>query len=286
MLIIVSIFALQIESKMERVSPKTKFVDFNLDVLFLIFDNLEFAELLNIAQTNSKLHPVGAEVFSHKYGDYEIQMLTATNQYRGEEMCEISDEKKFIKIFDYRTILRVLKYFGIVIKKAHTNNNEMRDDRSREINKMLNQHAIASLTHLDLHYIKSDTLKQFSIPFEQVEDLTIKFGIELKKNKLTGNIKSFNQLFPNLKRLTIGFFVDVDYTFIDYKLQNLEYLDIETARQACGEGTYQLIKSFLLKNPGIRSIELKYFPDDMLIFIHEHFKYLESLTVKKKNLPF
>lgn len=210
-----------VASKMERVAFPTKITDLNFDVIFVMFDNLEFAELLNIAQAHSKLQFIAKKIFVRKYGEYKIQAREANNHYRGEEECEISEEGKYIKIYEYQTILETLKVFGSVIRKVHINNNSIEKDRLRKINRLINQHAAASLTHFNLHFIKNDTLQQLYVPFVKVENLVMHIDKEL-----SANIKSLDQMFPNLKKLKILFYIDVDCNFIDCAMPYLEHLNV------------------------------------------------------------
>lgn len=250
---------------------KTKFVDLNFDVLYLIIDQFELAELTIIAQSNA-YHSMASDIFRLKYHDYNIQFSDIGYRDPGNYHIHVNDDGngKCIAIVDHDFGVEILKLFGNVIKRVYIQNHSNNPLHSTNINRMVNQVGSESITHLDLSYIKRDTLQQFAKPFNDVEEL----HLTNSQLELTYPIIPFNRLFPNLKRAEFRLNTNLEYKFIDCNLPNLVELEMYSGHQ-----TEFQCERLIRKNPQIRKLKVWSFANDYARTINELLPELESLTL-------
>lgn len=158
-----------------------KLTDLNFDVLRIIFDQLDFPKLINASATNSKLNTIAEAAFRHKYRDYEIRIVSASEE--------------FVDVPYSGWIENVFKYAGKWVGKIM-----IQDQKSRQISKIVNEivnkYTFETLIELDLRFIKNDTFEQFKVPFNAVEVLTFLVG----EKRFNADMQPLNQIFPKLRR--------------------------------------------------------------------------------------
>lgn len=257
-----------------KAKARTNLLDLNDDVLYLIFNEFEFAELLNITEVNRILAAFASETFRQKYREYQVDIMGCDVYAKKRGKFFIDDKRKVIELRDYEVKLIVLKNFMNGVHKLHIDNNFIEGNESVEMNKLVNKFGYEALTHLNLGSIQDDALQQYTIPFDQVEDLSCIIYL----SRGTTKIMPFNQLFPKLRRLSINLDFNADYSFIDCEFSELEYLDIivTEASWSCGQSQ---IEGMLQKNPQIKSIEIINFPHDFVEFISKWLPNVENLTL-------
>lgn len=169
---------------------KTKFNNLDDDVLYIIFNDFQFDDLLSVAEAKPDFTCVASQIFGQKYQNYNF-VVGRLDQEKFEEKVRI----KYFIINDCKMALNTLRYFGNNIKKLEVDNRKLSDDQSRNISKFVNNYASASLTHIYLNKAKEDTFSQFKKPFENV--VVLRCSIERGQS---GEILSFNEMFPKLQR--------------------------------------------------------------------------------------
>lgn len=126
-------------------------------------------------------------------------------------------------------------------------------------------------------YIAEDFTKDIlrrrrcSTPFPEVEYLNVNI------KEVTGDIGSFGQLFPKLRGLSLVLESDIDCSFIDCDLPQLEHLYIRLTNDS--RQCIDQIEQFMRKNGQIKSIELSEFPHNFVKVISEVLPIIENLTI-------
>lgn len=132
---------------------------------------------------------------------------------------------------------------------------------------------------LNLGEIYEDTLKQFTEPLKYVEDLS--FSVVDVVDVRTGPL-ALNQVFPNLRRLTLKLDSDVDYTFLGCHFPHLDELNVMLSDYSL-ERINQIAELFR-KNPQIRSFKPFYFPKHYAKVISKLLPNLENLSLQKLEI--
>lgn len=152
----------------------------------------------------------------------------------------------FEMISNSRTIAYTLKHFGKYLKKLL----------------------------IDYNHNGFTALDKLKVTFEQVEEITC----TISKN--FNETKSWNQQYPNLRRLKLNLFVKIDISFINCKLPHLEYLSLKFFDLDIYSGDTKLqIEEMIEKNPTIRGMEVYNFYPGFLMMLDQKLPNLENLTL-------
>lgn len=242
------------------------------DVLLLIFDVLDFDDLIYMGATNTKFNTIAEMVFHQRYPNYEIRIIGA-GEYRGSKKFHVAKKyEKFIEIAESEWIEDVFKYAGKWIQKLSIQSHKMQNPK--RIYEIVNKYTSESLPHLDLRWIKNDTFNSFAMPFNALEEL----HFLVDEEKPSANMQPLNQIFPKLRRMSVSLNTDLDYNCLDSDFQHLEHLETYIKSSDSSKQKMQF-ESLLHKNPQIRSINLWNFPNNYVITINKLLPKLENLTL-------
>lgn len=254
-----------VQNRNER--TKLKLIDLNFDVLFLIFEHIDTLDMLSMVEICPKLTPIAATIFRGKYQKVEVADAFTTDIFKPQ----FEDKNnKSTRIRNYELILRTLQTFGHVIKHLKLDGMAIVfRERKLTIMQFINKYTSESLTTLKIHYIKEDALAQFTIPFENVRELSVKIDIL----GLEVNVLPLSQIFPKLKKLTMHIQVDLfvknlDLSFIDCEFSQLEYVYLIIGKRV--EQRRDQIVSFLGNNSQVQ--HFKFFSETPILSdnqIHE-----------------
>lgn len=253
---------------------KTKFTDLNADCLFLIFDQLELTDWMNVAQINREFLPIVSYMFRQKYSGYIIAISDTKREWY-EKPCSIRKSSKYIFIKDYQLALNILKYFGNNIRNLSIRNpSKYNFTPHREnwatINQVMNKYGSESISKLLLGRISKELWSQFSVPFKNLELLDIEIETDTDGMKL-------NWLCPKLKQLRLNLVYNGNCDFIDCAMPYLEHLYIEYP-QPSGDQRDQII-DFFRKNPQIRNVDVRNTTPDIVKVISEYLPNIENLKL-------
>lgn len=248
-----------------RVIEITDFSKLNDDVLHIVCNQLDLAELFNMAKTDLRLNSIAKSAYHRRFRNHQIAIVRTDDRHDKFRIISTS-----IEIRDFKTAENILQQFGNSIQNLYIANFNLDDNYSAAINKMISKPVSGSLIHLDLGVIKSDTLDQFIEPFAKVEELSC----SIRTNSIATNIRPFGELFPNLRKLQILLRFDLDYKFLDCEMPHLEDIDVTINTH---DITRQL-DGFFQKNPQIRSINVHSFPADYVQVISKLLPNLEKLN--------
>lgn len=286
---------------------KTKFTDLCADIIFLIFEELDLYSLLNAAHTNQQLSFFAADTFRRKFGDKTVVIgsLTCPDHYYDDSDDDSSLEgigfeilSKVFNIFDWKSpeatiipemvygdiievkdvelSLKLLKIFGIAIRKLRIYYRYLNSNQSMVVSQFINQFCAESLVHFEVSHCNGNTLNRMTRPFEKLESAYFAHQLD----KMESSQFSFDKLFPNLRRLSLGFVKDLNERYIDCHLPNLKHFHLHMGFGETSQKSRTLEKKFerfIRKNPQIESIFLRNLSYQFLSILNVLLPNLKSL---------
>lgn len=254
---------------------KIKLADVVLDVLLMIFEQLELTELINMAATHSNFDQIAETVFHHRYPHYKIRIVKSFFINNGKTInYQVEDGDSCIEFPDSKLVDDLFKYAGKWIQRLAIKSDEFTEDRLKSINGLINKYTSESVIQLDLRFVFKDSFGDFMVPFKNVEHLM--FGV--LQGIPSANMMPLNELFPKLRRLEMRLYRDFDHNLLDYKFPHLEHLTVELNNFDTKKRIKQ-IECLLRKNPQIRSIKLLDYPKNYIKVIENMFINLENMTL-------
>lgn len=268
---------------------RTNFCNINVDCMLLIFEEMDFASLLNIAQTNKHISAIAVDVFRRKfsnkmiliedYSDLPKQIDIFSNNWNwfgqlpkeitsGQETYFVSNDQ--IRITDRQLILSTLKYFGSVIKKLKITYADADLIESKLITRYINKYCSSSLTELQLDNCAGSVLKHMKRPFKNVEHLTF----DQRLLEISSDTPLMNETFPNLQRLSLLDLSEFSSQYPGCHLPRLIHLDLNMNDLRDESNVIKVIES----NPHVRSINLRSISPKILEIISKMQPNLQNLT--------
>lgn len=256
---------------------RTKFTGIIEDVMRLIIQEIpDLIDLLNLAEGHPSITFLVGEAIRQKYSRYETEIWFANDDDSSQLKVNIDPYEKRVQILNYRLSLTMLKCFGWAMKRLTISNHaihESRENRSANIISYVSTYASDSLVDLNLGIIKKGTLTQLKKSFPAIETLRLVITTDQ-----IGSILPFNELFPQLRRLILTSGNEIDVSFIDCSLPNLEHLSINIFLTTVKKPNSQ-IEGLIGKNPQLRTLEFTFFPDDYISTVNKFLPNLESLSL-------
>lgn len=187
----------------------------NMDVLSIIFDQLDLKDLITMIDVYPMyhIHSLAVRTFRGKYKNYKVYLRRNKSKsfLNRRQLLTVFTHKKCINIINFELFTDTLKYFGGEIEYLRIRNGLLEHNVSCIVSQVINEYESESLLSIDLGKIKEDTLEQFSTPFYALKTLSLIVGNGQYKN---GSL-AFNQLFPILNRLKLDVYdANGDYAFI------------------------------------------------------------------------
>lgn len=248
---------------------KTTFIELNGDVLFLIFEQFDFMEILNLVEAIPMISPIGAEIFRKR--KYEVEIDFGHSDYP-------RSTKLYNRLIFSNTsiISNTLKGLGRGIQRLKIQNWRSKPVSSN-INGLINQYTSDSLAFLQIFNIDENSFVNFTLPFSELDELEIVFPNLKGVVNLT---MPLNQLFPKLRRL----FMDLhdDAKFIDCKFSKLEHVAIRFKNVQWNN--WNNVRNFVKKNAQIKSAIFWRLPIGSLRTINKYWPNLENLTINLTDI--
>lgn len=298
---------------------KFKFTDLNVDCAFLILQQLDFDNLLNVAQVNQHLSALAAAIFRRKYSHLQVQVQ---NNFKHPDIDKPHIWVAGLKI-DTNTVAEALEFFGIIDKNRTQEKHDRKpfyrsyvDNINLQLlsyDTILNTfkhfgHLITKLKFDYRHYSQNpaflakfmgDLISNYSveslieIEFHGVRNETMEFiTVPLNnvqeatfKDKFYGSsrILPLNELFPYLRRLTCDFTYGGSLDYFHVHVPHLEHVLFRTGvNDVLNSPTAVDFEKMLIKNSQIRSVHLYHtYSEEYLHTVHENLPQLETLTLSK-----
>lgn len=246
---------------------QTKIYDLNTDVLRIIFDDLHILQIMNLfeAYPAATISIVANDIFWKKYKDYVV--------YITSEGPWLTDRIKFDEITKRVIVGReapmLLKCFGSAIRYLKM------DYLSVMAMKYINKYASDSLITLNMVNVHDNPFEYFKKPFRALEVFTMTGRTAIKAKKM-----AFNQIFPNLRRLSMLSISDIDESFIAGELPHLEHLHLTIGNLRKKDNIFGLLRT----NEQIRNITIDILSQDLSIVISEHVPNIVNLSISTFDL--
>lgn len=243
-----------------------KLSDLNVDVLNLIFDQLDIDDMLNllIAYPIEMFLAVARYSFWIRYKEFVVHIDYRSDGVRSE------NKSRRVEI-SIRDATKMLKYFGNSFEKL-----TLWDlfDPLSDIIKDVNKYARDSLIKLSIICSKPYILNFFTKPFGMLEELSFEYT---RSETIEAGPLSLEQVFPKLQKLAVIFNRDIDLGFISRKFPLLEHFQFVYTYST---GDVE-VSGFLKLNPQIKSIDATRLSQMLCDTINEYLPNLESLVVSR-----
>ncbi|XP_055308109.1 uncharacterized protein LOC129572190 [Sitodiplosis mosellana] len=181
-------------------------------------EQMDFRGLVYAANISEEFSLAAADVFRRKFANRYIQI-----EQGDDYEVQVSDGS--IIVYRYEETVLVLKHFGSHILDLRIMFYDESDQESqlKQIITLLNQKC-SNLTKLSIYSSENwDTLEDVQRIFYTVKDLAF-FG---RYNKLGSETLNLNEMFPNVRSLTLRYVELKDYDSVNITLPNLRIFRLE-----------------------------------------------------------
>lgn len=265
----------------------THLMNLNIDVQFVILENLNLSDLISLADTNAHFFRMAANVFKRKHSQKLIKFL-APDDIIKRDLCVIDD---VIYVQRYDSILRLLTHFGQLILKLnleHGSNQELllharTFNMVHSVNKFTNFYCSEGLTQLEIENYFANFFDEMTHPFKHVEKVSITGWFK----KLGTSTLTFDELFPAIKHLVLENVQVIDSSSISRSFSYLEHLQLEIRSSRYSDGFAEHdVEQALKRNPQIRSLNLDGASEKILEIASENLIKLEMLALSPLRTDF
>lgn len=256
----------------------TKITDLNEKCLKHIFSQLEFSDLLNVANSTKQLREAAGEIYTARYGDRLVRYNGDAMTRKGLE-TDVTDAA--IIINDGRSCLKMLRGFGALFTRLKLNFNRIGQKRSQAIAQTLNEYCPKTLIELEWHYCPVKSMNHAIGKFIKLTSLRIVSGfVGLKMGQ-------FTHLFPQLQRLEL---VDVEVAerkCVERTFHGLRHLKLSIESRKGTDFLKSNVKAALDLNPQLTSFSIIYGCDlKLLSYINDKLPLLETLEIQNARNKF
>lgn len=215
----------------------------NYDALQLIFDELEFPNLLDVAELCKDFSFLAARAFERNFGQVKISMgnfayskppnridlairdaSKKINKFVNViplNLNKLTVDKDVIRIQSMVFALKTLRHFGKHIQKLEVQLDDITTKAATSILQYIERYCLESMVDFTIDFTKGDALRQFKKPFKRVEKLTFTHRSD------RGITKPTNETFPALRELSFESHTpDYNYGYGDGHFPHLKHLSL------------------------------------------------------------
>lgn len=267
---------------------QTTLTNINMDSKYLIFEQLNFESLLNLAQTNKDFANLAANVFRRKFSNKTIVIECDEDNIPGhstewsfklwDTLYGTKTITKFthlfsddqIKIHDYKMILNTLQIFGSKIQRLKMIYSGLDFLKSKIITRSINKYCADSLIELELDECFDNVLNYMPKPFKKVKNII--FGKSFREMSPYEALP-MNELFPQIQHLSL-ILTTFDSQYPICYLPHLQHLNLHISSEYENN-----TMNFIQMNPHIRSIDLRSPTSKILNSVNQVLLNLENFTI-------
>lgn len=246
-------------------SDSIQFDDLNIDVLYNIFDQIEFKDLISLTELNPKYRELITRHYALKHRVQEKLI-----HFQSSNVQRISFEGNSIKISNTRLSVKFLRNFGQWISRIKL------DRYNSLVGSAMNKYCSESLAELSFPYnVQNEILWQN--PFKNVSKFHLMMTNCYPKYNDSTNL---NEKFPSLRHLHIEFvqgFSSNNYVCHFPHLEHMEFPRHTRTKTYIGE--VEVFERFMGLNPQIRNVHL-----DLKLDLSQNGS-LELLQITNEKLP-
>ena len=266
----------------------------NDDCVYLIFEQLDFGDLLNVTQISGRFSTLAADVFRrNQYWHVKLVIRDVfPSPDNPNELVnvvgieididtkeQVNEDRPRIELQNGDQILNAFKHIGPLIKKFKSNSvfeiaKWHSEFISKSFGKLISEYSSESLVDVEINIRTEKLLEQITNPLINVENVTFR----LNTISLDHHTMRFNEIFPAVRRLNLLSVRNISYDYLDCHMPYLDHVSIERR-------SYEnLIESFsfpglIVKNPQIRSIDLQGVEHDFIKKMNSLLPKLETLAL-------
>lgn len=263
----------------------------------LIFEYLDFDDLVNVAQLNAEFSSNAAAVFHREYCEknfwiyrgfllsnnsnelmnvgmeYDAKAIEYENEYFKPATVKLSEE--YVKLEYGAQILNVFKHFGHLIKRI-TLGVGGAGQRAKLMARLISKYSSESLVDVKVGFWDIGVLNYITKPLVNVENLTLTFESTNENRRPIG----INERFPALRRLYLHAHVAIrGFAYFSYLIPHLEDLEISGAIDES-----KTFEGLISNNPQIRSIKLSNIKPRFVQELNNLLPQLETLALNNFEL--
>lgn len=248
---------------------QTNLADLNDDCKMLIFEQMEFNDLISMSEINHHFSALATDVFRQKFASKEIEV----RQSLDDESLESDDN---IQIGSLDEATKLFRHFGSLITRLKINYGTNDDCHAKEVISLANLHC-DTLRHLKINSFDENALEGVQKPFQTVEDLSMhgKFG------KLGSDTLQLNEMFPRMRRWSVNYLRVSEEESMTLEFPNLEHFSVSFI-EFLGISE-EVINDVIELNPQIQSISAESSSIEFVQFLSEHLSNLEHLELIWNN---
>lgn len=270
------------------------------DCLFVIFENLHFLDLLNVAEISDESSRAAAFVFRHKYSSYQLvirdklkilnshdEISKATgvnvdrnailewNKYIGKDQKDPLKPDQ-MELVNSKQVLNTFQYFGRFIRRLKYDvTSRFQHLQVRLFSRLINEYSTESLT--DIECSSSQVWQQIEKPLINVENATFAYFYRISDSK-----SGFTELLPSVRHLKLDriAFDNDSISYFEHHMPHLEHLSI---KQYQFEYERNPLTDVIVKNPQIRSFSMLEGNNNFLRQVNAILPRLEVLECKLQS---
>lgn len=208
----------------ENCGSKIKFTDIIFDVLTIILDFTDVVSLMNIGRVIPPLSSLTTKILDERNAEFFIHHVSWSDyinatKYKANFSCEFLLENKRIETNDSEIALKTLEHCGPIIRRLTFRSISLDKNETIQVAQFINKFGSDSLTYLSLRNTHEYTLEQFTVPFSNVEELTLEITKHGSENKYP-----LNQLFPKLRQLNMYLHYNASYDIFFCEFSQLDHI--------------------------------------------------------------
>lgn len=232
-----------------------------------VLENAKFYDLLTSIQINPKLNELIVDVYARKLASKSI--FIGGSELSKEVTIDVLESDSQISIRDFDLVKLALRKFGHKMKALAISYDGIESHQREEIHHLIDQYCSRSITEMILMQMDQNVLKLFSNPLKTIEYLTIDGELKAQRNTfLKGlfgrRLLKLNEIFPNLRHLSLNNMNIPDKKLLDVNFPQLEHVKIVLVPAPSRryvrlflDRSKPAMENLFIKNPQIKQLNLR-----------------------------
>lgn len=264
----------QCERRSTHETLESELTSMSVECVLMVLEELNFHDLLDIAQTNQYLSILAADVFRRKLSSKTIEIV---EPFAKGSLDQVRESSTQITLENFELVQLTFRIFGSEIRKFEFGFRKIAFELRRKIHKLINTHCAESLDSVFLNKCDADSLGNFMMPLKNVHHLTVKGELKSVKRAL-----KMNEIFPNLQQLDLHDVNILDAEVLDVTFPQLTHLKVTISFLY---DIYSYVEKIIKRNPQIQDLSLIYCNSfDYIRMASENLKNLGSLELNLELL--
>lgn len=249
--------------------PELKIDDLSDELLVKIFEWLDFADLLHVANATKKLRGAAGQIYAPKYAHKSIKYHANPSS-----SAKIDERPTTFEVNDTRTCLFIFRAFGEYLAKLHLDLHAIGTHRTEAMSNALNEYCAKSLNELEMHHAPEHSIIAGKFP-----NLTI---LRVNGGILGGKLAQFKELFPMLHVLELSNIKTEHRKCIERTFPKLVHLKVHIETHEGMDFLKSNVKAAIDVNPQLRSLCIGTGCDALLLpYVKDKLPLLNHLEIQQ-----